>query len=310
MSNCLYCCCKNSSAKEIVSYLIIFIILTFILSLIAVFVRAGNSKRYNQAILYLDERDNNNINNTNNTFPEECRPRLLRILSDKEYKLNIRQLEEYCNFNGKQLVKQAESISFQKMFRSWKIIELIINISRLVLTGIYMVLLLFIRFKYNINAVNPNQRVSYEQQQRLAKLGSAFIRSTAFAILLTFTSSIVLIIRAFTFIANEDIGLYYKEEKTDFENYIVINYIIDIAIITLTGVAICFSIRVKQKLTPSPNNQINQNNPYQNNNIQPNYINNYHNQIPQNYPRQYQSYSNGNIIHPIDSHIDVSINQH
>ena len=52
------CCCRNTSKKGLIYYLMVFIILTFVLSFISIFIRAGNTKRYKQALILLEERNN------------------------------------------------------------------------------------------------------------------------------------------------------------------------------------------------------------------------------------------------------------
>ena len=58
------CCCQNSTLKELVYYLIVFTAINMILSLAAIFIRAAKTNRYEQALIYLEIRNNNTFINT------------------------------------------------------------------------------------------------------------------------------------------------------------------------------------------------------------------------------------------------------
>ena len=52
------CCCKNATFKELVYYKIIFTAIIMILTIVAIFIRAGKTARYEKALIYLDLRNN------------------------------------------------------------------------------------------------------------------------------------------------------------------------------------------------------------------------------------------------------------
>ena len=69
----------------------------------------------------------------------------------------------------------------------------------------------------------------------------------AFLILI---SSLCIFIRALAISTNQSIALYEETSQNQFERYIAINYILDIAIIVLTSITICFVNRIKRELKP------------------------------------------------------------
>ena len=67
------------------------------------------------------------------------------------------------------------------------------------------------------------------------------------SILIT-VSGLCILIRAFAVGANDNIGLYEETSQNQFEENIAINYILDITIIILTSISICFVHRINVSL--------------------------------------------------------------
>ena len=227
------CCCKNTSPRGLIQYLMVFIMITFVLSFISIFIRAGKTERYKQALIYLEERNNGTFN-VNDSYIN-CRKGGY-LFKD----------ETYCEFNGVMLKKPDINVNYQSLFKKWKKIELIINVFRTVVTGIFCVYLFFI--------VNPklNKYIELRKQKNnneITNENSNFwiILIVCLSILITI-SSLEILIRAFAISANFNIGLYEETSQDQFSENIAINYILDIIIIVLTSICICFVHRLNSSL--------------------------------------------------------------
>ena len=206
------CCCQNSTLKELVYYLIVFTAINMILSLAAIFIRAAKTNRYEQALIYLEIRNNNTFINT--TY-ENCK--YSGFFKD----------EIYCEIEGKFLKKPDETVGFQSVFKNWTIIELTINILRAIIIGIYLMLLFLVKNKIEeyIQITSNNNVNINEEREKYIKLWIILIVGL---IILIFDSSLCILIRAFSISANTNIGLYEDGSQNEFEEHIAINYIIDI----------------------------------------------------------------------------------
>lgn len=227
------CCCKNTSPRGLIQYLMVFIMITFVLSFISIFIRAGKTERYKQALIYLEERNNGTFN-VNDSYIN-CRKGGY-LFKD----------ETYCEFNGVMLKKPDINVNYQSLFKKWKKIELIINVFRTVVTGIFCAYLFFI--------VNPklNKYIELRKQKNnneITNENSNFwiILIVCLSILITI-SSLEILIRAFAISANYNIGLYEETSQDQFSENIAINYILDIIIIVLTSICICFVHRLNSSL--------------------------------------------------------------
>ena len=115
------------------------------------------------------------------------------------------------------------------MFKNWNTYELILNVSRLIINGIFLIFFYFAIKKYE-NEKNKNF-LSY----LIAVLG-----------LLVADSGICILIRAMTIGTNNNIGLYEIGNQNEFESSTAENYIIDITEIVLNSIVICFVIRIQR----------------------------------------------------------------
>ena len=290
-------CCKASSLTSLKSILLIFTAINLLLCIIAVFIRAGTTKRYKDALILLDERNNNT--SINSTF-NKCS--FGGLFND----------ELYCEVDGKRLYKPSDSVSFQSLFKNFPKVELIMDISRIIITIIFFLYIFFVLNKYRkyLNQNNTNNNSNSPQNQEKENFIFLLRISFIFLIILVCISSIFILIRAFTIGTNNDIGLYEEEYQNQFEKYTAINYIIDIVNIVLSSVGIGFILRMKKFLKEGPPQNNNrpiiiqpiqrppiQRSPYPIQNINPpstNYQINIHNVRVENIV----SYNNG--IHPID----------
>jgi hypothetical protein len=156
----------------------------------------------------------------------------------------------YCEINGKRLKQPSESVSNQGLFKKWNTVELILSISRTVLTVGFVAFFYFIIKKKADDLDLDNKE---DKKNFLNSLSHLII----FIIFLIVISGIWILIRALALTANDDIGLYEDGEQNAFEEKIAINYIFDIGEIVLYGISICFVLRIKRDLNrppPSPNN--------------------------------------------------------
>ena len=82
--------------------------------------------------------------------------------------------------------------------------------------------------------------------QEREKYSNLWIILISGLIILIFDSGLNILIRALSLSANINIGLYEDGSQNEFESRIAVNYIIDIAIIILVGISICFIQRIKK----------------------------------------------------------------
>ena len=92
----------------------------------------------------------------------------------------------------------------QSIFKNWNKIELALNISRAVITLPFLIFLIYV--------------INKREMERLNLI-------TICVILLIVISGLWIIIRALAISANQDIGLYEDGEQNAFEEKIAINYI-------------------------------------------------------------------------------------
>lgn len=253
------CCCNDVPNKRLRFFLYLFTLINLILSFIAIFIRAAKTERYKYALELLEERN---------------RYKLSNYTLDKCDLGGYFKDDKYCEIDGKMLYKPRENVSFQSLFKNYVKVEVILNILRTIITGIFLVFLYFMFSKYSLEQLLEQQNIKNEIRDKFSGL---LMISLIYLIILIFTSGLFILIRAFALTANQDIGLYEDGRQNEFESNTAINYIIDIINIILNGIAICFVLRIKRGLNQ---NQQNQYTIQQNNQLQP------HRQIiPRNFPQ-------------------------
>lgn len=126
-----------------------------------------------------------------------------------------------------------------------KDIELLINILRLIITGIYLGILFFVKHKL-VEYIEITGQKGVDINQEKEKNNNLWITLISGLIVLICESGLNILIRALSISANTSIGLYEEGTQNEFESRIAINYIIDIAIIVLHSISICFVQRIKQ----------------------------------------------------------------
>ena len=209
------CCCSGETKSGLMNLLIAFTIINLILSVVAIFIRAAKTNRYDEALEYLEAINNGNLDSLDlNNCGQE-------LFHD----------DIYCNIDGKRLKKPSQSVKNQSIFKNWNKIELALNISRAVITLPFLIFLIYV--------------INKREMERLNLI-------TICVILLIVISGLWIIIRALAISANQDIGLYEDGEQNAFEEKIAINYIFDIIEIVLYGIEICFIIRIKRPAPPPP----------------------------------------------------------
>ena len=208
------CCCNGLNKETLKKLSLVFILINTILSLIAVFIRAAKTKRYEEALVILEQRNNG----TYNVALYNC------------YLDGLFHDDIYCDSEGKRLSKPDDNVSNQNLFKNWNTYELILNVSRLIITGIFLIFFYFAIKKYEDE--DNSGLLSYS----IAILG-----------LLVADSGICILIRAMTIGTNNNIGLYEIGNQNEFESSTAENYIIDITEIVLNSIVICFVIRIQRK---------------------------------------------------------------
>ena len=234
------CCCRDASASDLIKYLLVFVLVNLLLSFISIFIRAAQTERYDQALLYLDAINSGELDLNLAEFGFNNCDRTGDFL-DTNY---------YCEINGKRLKQPSESVSNQDLFKKWNTVELILSISRTVVT------VAFVAFFYFIIKKKADD-LDLDNKEDKKKFLNSLSHLNIFIIFLIVISGIWILIRALALTANNDIGLYEDGEQNAFEEKIAINYIFDIGEIVLYGISICFVLRIKRDLNrppPSPNN--------------------------------------------------------
>ena len=209
------CCCREETKSGLMNLLIVFTFINLVLSVVAIFLRGAKTKRYAEALKYLEAINNGNLNSfdLNNCNQD---------LFDDDI---------YCNVDGKRLKKPSDDIDHQSIFKNWNKIELALNISRAIITVPFLVFLFYVIRKRELELLN---------------LVSIFV------MLLVVISGIWIMIRAFAIEANDDIGLFEDGKQNAFEEKVIDTVILDIIQIVLYCIEICFIIRIKRPAPPPP----------------------------------------------------------
>lgn len=261
MGSCTKCCCQDSSLKEFTIYLIVIILLNFVTSLIPLFAETGKTDRYKEALQYLIDVENNNITTY---VPLSC---------FYEYA----ETKDKCEINGNEVLKQEKTIDYKNLYKNWKKIEKAKNYIRFILTALYFIFMIIIKCKFKIESPSRSQGPEEtEETKAISRLKCIFKISTILSCFLLLASIIILFLNIMINIANEDIGLY-PNEHDDFYNYFLINFYMEIAIICLSIIQICFSIIIYKGLDTENNNNYNNNFYHVNSIITNNGNNNYNN---------------------------------
>ena len=234
------CCCREASTSGLINYLLVFAFINLVLSIISIFIRAAQTDRYDQALLYLDAINKGELDLNLAIFGFDNCDRTGKLILDDNY---------YCKINGKRLKKPSEGISNQSLFKKWNTVELALSISRTIITIGFLIFLYFI-IKKRADDLNDNEEIK--------KYENSLNHLIIFIIFLIVISGIWILIRALALTANDDIGLYEDGEQNAFEENIAINYILDIIEIVLYGISICFVIRIRRPFNspPPPLNRI------------------------------------------------------
>ena len=227
------CCCKDLSRDGLIKFLLTFTAINLILSIVSIFIRAANTGRYDQALEYLEARNNGTFVVVQYT---DCK------------KSGFFKDEDYCKIEGEYLKKPSKDVNNQGLFKKWKTVEIILSILRTAITVVFLAMIYFV-FK---NKAKNFGNMDEEQKEKYVGNLTYLLIFTSFMI---FLSGLYILIRALAINANQDIGLYDDSQQNSFESNIAVNYIIDIIEIVLYGIEICFIIRLKREIVtkyPTP----------------------------------------------------------
>ena len=227
------CCCKNLSPDGLIKFLLTFTAINLALSIVSIFIRAANTGRYDQALEYLEARNNGTFVVVQYT---DCK------------KSGFFKDEDYCKIEGEYLKKPSKDVNNQGLFKKWKTVEIILSILRTAITVVFLAMIYFV-FK---NKAKNFGNMDEEQKEKYVGNLAYLLIFTSFMI---FLSGLYILIRALAINANQDIGLYDDSQQNSFESNIAVNYIIDIIEIVLYGIEICFIIRLKREIVtkyPTP----------------------------------------------------------
>lgn len=190
---CFDTCCKEKLV--LLRYLLIFALIALIMAVIAIFIRTAKTNRYEEALMYLEERNNGTFNFTVFT---DCKKK--NFLS-----------ETFCNVDGKKLCKPNEEVSCENLFKNWNKAELGINISRAIISAIFLLFEYFVihRKIYDVNFLNEEMKNKYLKLLKYLSLYVGF---------LMLDNCVCLFIRAIIITANNNIGVYEEGSQNSFTN--------------------------------------------------------------------------------------------
>jgi hypothetical protein len=232
------CCCRSFSILGLKNLLLLFALINVVSSFISIFVRAAKTERYTEALILLDERNKFGLSNYNYTS-DSCREG------------GMFKIEIYCEINGEMLSQPDKNVSYQSLFRNFVTVELVMSITRTVITGAFLGFI-FYMFSKNIKFFESYQ---YDDAER-KKFNDILMYIIICLGFLIFVSSLYILIRALTIGANNNIGLYVEGNQNQFEEHTAHNYIMDIIQIVLHSISIGFIFRIKifvnRRPTPPP----------------------------------------------------------
>ena len=219
------CCCRDLKVPGLIRFLFLFTAINLLFSVIAIFIRAADCDRYNEALNYLEARNNGTFKNT---FIQNC-----------EKSENFLDDDYYCDVNGQKLKKPNDEVSYQSLFKNWNTAELIIDVARVIIIVLYLLFLYFIIQK-------KSEKLSDGGTKQIEKYKEFLSYLLVFIVALIVINGLWIMIRAFALTANQDIGLYEDGAQNAFESRIAVNYIFDIIEIVLFAIKICFVLRLKR----------------------------------------------------------------
>ena len=188
------CCCKNLSPDGLIKFLLTFTAINLILSIVSIFIRAANTGRYDQALEYLEARNNGTLVVVQYT---DCK------------KSGFFKDEDYCKIDGEYLKKPSKDVSSQGLFKKWKTVEIILSILRTAITVVFLAMIYFV-FK---NKAKNFGNMDEEQKEKYVGNLTYLLIFTSFMI---FLSGLYILIRALAINANQDIGLYDDSQQNSF----------------------------------------------------------------------------------------------
>ena len=234
---CFDTCCKEKLV--LLRYLLIFASIALIMAVIAIFIRTAKTNRYEEALMYLEERNNGTFNFTVFT---DCKKK--NFLS-----------ETFCNVDGKKLCKPNEEVSCENLFKNWNKAELGINISRAIISAIFLLFEYFVihRKIYDVNFLNEEMKNKYLKLLKYLSLYVGF---------LMLDNCVCLFIRAIIITANNNIGVYEEGSQNSFTNKMAVQICFDFCELLYLGFENIFikmlKILIKKEIFIGPTTENNE----------------------------------------------------
>ena len=231
------CCCGcscNASPKGLVIALFIFSFIIFELSLDNVFYRLGSTDRYQEALIYLKEKENKIY-----SFGSSCYEELSESSSSYGY---------YPTHSSCKVKVQSKKIRSKSLYKSWKDTDLALNIIRILITFACFVFLLYLLLKY-FNVFNVFKDPNHESNIK-KYLYIYFLTTLILSIVILVYSIIYIVLRVQVDKANSDIGLYSESILiTDTWTSMVLagNYF-DISLMIMSIVVFSLSLALKKAM--------------------------------------------------------------
>ena len=225
---CFDTCCKEKLV--LLRYLFIFSLIALIMAVIAIFIRTAKTNRYEEALMYLEERNNGTFNFTVFT---DCKKK--NFLS-----------ETFCNVDGKKLCKPNEEVSCENLFKNWNKAEF---------SAIFLLFEYFVihRKIYDVNFLNEEMKNKYLKLLKYLSLYVGF---------LFFDNLICLFIRAIIITANNNIGVYEEGSQNSFTNKMAVQISFDFCELLYLGFESIFikmlKILIKKEIFIGPTTENNE----------------------------------------------------
>ena len=254
---CCCCCCAKSPMKTINISLIVLISINLFISLITTANRAGNTAQYKDSLQILKELEEGHYSRYENDYDYDNYYNENDYDYDNYYDENKYYPRDYYNHD----------INNVSLFKSWKNVELVLNLLRFILLLFQFMIIFYLLSKRLKNLDLPEKSLP---RAIILSIGSMIL-----SIIQLIYSIIITILILLTMDTIEGMRSYSDVTSTDFNTRSYFNIFLNIKIIVLFSIFISFSYRIyyngiynkgKNDYVESKTNQPNLN-PSQNKNV-------------------------------------------
>lgn len=235
---CCCLCCLNLTPKALIITLLVFSFIIFELSFDSILFRLASTERYKKALVYLNEKDNDN----DLSFPKFCYHKF-----DDEFRniIDFNSNGYYCYIGPVSYLKQSKEIGSPSLYKNWKKTDIALNIIRILITFSCFVFLLLVLLKY-FNIIKDSKNESKKNKY----LYIYFLTTLILSIFIFVYSLIYIILRAQVNNTDYDIGLYttITAQIDEWTSVLMAGHSLDGSLIVISIVFFCLSILLKRAM--------------------------------------------------------------